>query len=315
MDTIFVQGRWLTADELDWIGQLIRHHPEWGRYRLSLHLAQQWNWRNGIGRLKDMAARTLLLKLERRGLLVLPRRQRGGGSHPAKPPLYHQAPLLREPLLEEPLGQLLPINLISTDTTEKRQFLAGLLSEHHYLGYKRPVGENLQYLARDRSGRPLACLVFGAPAWKCAPRDQFIGWSGPQRERNLHLLANHMRFLILPWVQVKHLASHVLGRAARRLSADWQAKYGHPIYLLETFVQRDRFPGACYRAANWICAGQTQSRSRNDPDRRLRVPCKDIYLYPLSRYFRSRSQHTQRQQSGSEPNDSAHPLDLPPLSF
>ncbi len=289
METIFVQGRWLTADELDWIRQLIGHHPEWGRYRLSLHLAEQWNWRNGIGRIKDMA---------------------GGGSRPAKAPLYHQAPLLREPLVEGPLEQLLPINLMSIDTAEQRQLLGRLLSEHHYLGYKRPVGENLQYLARDRSARPLACLVFGAAAWKCAPRDQFIGWSGPQRESNLHLLANQMRFLILPWVQVKHLASHLLGLAARRLSADWQAKYGHPIYLLETFVQRDRFQGGCYRAANWVCAGQTQSRSRNDGQRCLRVACKDVYLYALSRHFRSRLQ-TQGQQSGCGPKDSSHPLDSP----
>jgi len=196
------------------------------------------------------------------------------------------------------------------DTTEQRQLLCRLLGQHHYLGYKRPVGENLQYLARDGSGRPLACLVFGAAAWKCAPRDQFIGWTGPDRESNLHLLANNMRFLILPWVQVKHLASHVLGLAARRLSADWQAKYGHPIYLLESFVQRDRFQGGCYRAANWICAGQTQSRSRNDRDRCLRVPCKDVYLYPLSRHFRS-SLQTQCQQSASAPNDSSHRLDSP----
>jgi hypothetical protein len=213
-------------------------------------------------------------------------------------------------LVEERLEQLLPLNLMLVDAPAQRRLLGKLLSEHHYLGYKRPVGENLQYLARDCSGRPLACLVFGAPAWKCAPRDHFIGWSGPERESKLHLLANNMRFLILPWVRVKHLASHVLGLAARRLCTDWQLKYGHPIYLLETFVQRDRFQGGCYRAANWICVGQTQSRSRNDRQRCLRVPCKDVYLYPLSRQFRSNLQ-TQRPQSASAPKDCSPPVDCP----
>jgi hypothetical protein len=290
MQTLFIQGRWVTAEQLDWIRQLITQHPQWGRFRLSLHIAEQWNWRNGTGRLKDMAARTLLLKLERGGLLELPRRQRGGGSRPAQRPQLDQPLLLSEPLLQVELQQLRPVNLLLVNSVQERQLLARLLSQHHYLGYTRPVGENLQYLAQDRSGRPLACLVFGAPAWKCAPRDQFIGWKGCLRQTNLHLLANNMRFLILPWVQVKHLASHVLGLASRRLSADWQIKYGHPIYLLESFVQPDRFTGSCYRAANWICVGQTQSRSRNDSQRCLQVPCKDVYLYPLLHDFQTRLQ-------------------------
>lgn len=290
MQSMYVQGRWLTVADLDGIRRFIAVHPEWGRFRLSLHLAEQWNWRNGVGRLKDMAARTLLLKLERRGLVELPRRQRGGGSRPARPPLPPPTPRLSPPLVQDRLEQLLPIQWTLSQGAQRHSVLGRLLSEHHYLGYQRSVGENLQYLAHDGSGRPLAGLVFGAAAWSCAPRDQFIGWNQSQRQNNLPLLANHMRFLILPWVEVQQLASYLLAGAARRLSADWQIKYGHPIYLLESFVQRDRFWGSCYRAANWICVGQTQSRSRNDRQRNLRVPAKDIYLYPLNPQFRSRLQ-------------------------
>ena len=233
-----------------------------------------------------MAARTLLLKLERRGFLELPRRQRGGGSRPARPPTSSQLALWTQPLLECALAQVRPVKLAQVESAAERTVLTQLLQQHHYLGYRRPVGENIQYLARDRTGRLLACLVFGAAAWKCASRDDFIGWSPSSRQRHLHFLANNMRFLVLPWVRVPHLASHLLSLAADVLSQDWQAKYGHSIYLLETFVQKDRFRGSCYRAANWICTGQTQGRSRNDPECRRSVPCKDIYLYPLRRDWR-----------------------------
>jgi len=283
MQTLTIQGRCLLPEQVEWIRGLIAAHPEWGRFRLSVHIAEQWDWRNGAGRLKDMAARTLLLKLERRGLLTLPRRQRGGGSRPVRKPTADQLRLGMEPLIEAALGGLLPLNVGPVESGRERAVLTQLLSQHHYLGYRRPVGENLQYLARDRSGRPLAGLVFGAAAWKCAARDHFLGWDAPTRQRQLPRVANQMRFLILPWVRVKHLASHLLGLVAQRISADWQAKYGHPLDLLETFVERGRFAGTCYRAANWVCVGQTQGRSRNDPNRTRSVPRKDVYLYRLRR--------------------------------
>jgi hypothetical protein len=141
-------------------------------------------------------------------------------------------------------------------------------------------------MAFDREQTPLACLLFGSAAWKCAPRDEFIGWDTEARRANLRYLTNNMRFLILPWVRVPHLASHILGRVTRRINLDWVRKYGHPLCLLETFVERDCFQGTCYRAANWICVGQTRGRSRNDRDHTLRVPVKDIYLYPLAKGFR-----------------------------
>jgi hypothetical protein len=287
MQTLWLQGRAVAPEQVDWIRGLICGHPEWGRTQLSIHIAEQWNWRNAAGRLKDMAARTLLLKLEDRQLLRLPARQQcRGGSRPALVPRTDQLHLWEEGLIGEPLRQLRPIKVKPVDGLPEGRLLARLLSQYHYLGYRRSVGENLQYLAWDRSGRVLACAVFGAAAWKCAARDRYVGWNPSSRQSNLFLVANNMRLLILPWVRVKHLASHLLGLLAGRLSSDWENKYGHRIYLLESFVDRSRFLGSCYRAANWICAGQTQGRSRNDRARLLSVPCKDVYVFPLTRQFR-----------------------------
>lgn len=162
----------------------------------------------------------------------------------------------------------------------------GLLAGYHYLGHRNTVGENLRYLVGDRMGRPVACALFGSAAWKCADRDAYVGWDRVTRERNLQRLTNNTRFLILPWVVVPHLASHVLGLIARRIRADWQAKYGHPVYALETFVDRGRFQGTCYRAANWLPLGATRGRTRNDCEHSIRAAVKDVYLYPLVANFR-----------------------------
>jgi len=300
MQTLYLQGRSVAPEQLDWIRALMAAHPDWGRFRLSVHIAEQWNWRNAAGRLKDMAARTLLLKLERRGFLELPRRRCGGGSRPTPRPTAELLAVETEPLIQGPLVPLLPLSLVRVDGSRERRLLARFLGQFHYLGYRRPVGENLQYLARDRHGRPLACLVFGAAAWKCAPRDQYLGWDAASRAARLSRIANHMRFLILPWVRVKHLASHLLGLAARRVSADWQDKYGHAIDLLETFVEAGRFTGTCYRAANWVWVGQTQGRSRNDQAHAQSVPRKDVYLYALARSLRRPGPPAPRKEDFSD---------------
>jgi hypothetical protein len=189
--------------------------------------------------------------------------------------------------IREPLRELQPLQWIvpSSGSTEAKRF-DGYLRTYHYLGL-RVVGQNMKYLARDKQGRDLACLLFGAAAWRTTARDQFIGWDQTQRAAGLHYLANNTRYLILPWVQVAGLASHLLSQAARRLSPDWQKKYGHPLYLLESFVESGRFRGTCYRAANWLCVGQTRGRGRQGPNPlEPREPHKDIYLYPLHRHFR-----------------------------
>jgi hypothetical protein len=179
----------------------------------------------------------------------------------------------------------LAVSVVEPGTEALRLFNC-LLHRYHYLGHRNTVGENLRYLVRDRLGRPVACALFGSAAWKCADRDAFLGWERGARERNLQRLTNNTRFLVLPWVVVPHLASHVLGLMARRIRADWQAKYGHPVHALETFVDRDRFRGTCYRAANWLRLGATRGRTRNDREHRIRAAVKDVYLYPLVEDFR-----------------------------
>jgi len=298
-----IQGRLIGAPELTQIRLLLAAHPDWSRWRISQHLATLWNWRNGAGQLKDMAARTLLLKLELRGSIVLPPRRRVPPNR-MRPKLAHQMqmpgiePTSSQTPITDPLRALLPLTLSECSQDRKaagpRALFNALLRQHHYLSHTSTVGENLQYLVSDIQGRPLACVLFGAAAWQCADRDRHIGWESAVRAQNLHFIANNTRFLILPWVSVPHLASHILSRIARRLSGDWQSKYGHPIYLLETFVQRDRFTGACYKAANWLPVGQTKGRTRQDSceGKHLQTAIKDIYLYPLHPRFAQRLRGT-----------------------
>lgn len=294
-ESCWMQGRAIGQAEREQIRQWLTEHPAWSRWQLSRHLAQAWNWRNAAGQLKDMAARTLLLKLEARGWLCLPPRRRRTFSRMRSAPaavLTGPGPELR-PAVAQPLAELLPLSLQEVSAAPSgggRGQFAALLHRYHYLGYRSPVGENLQYLVADAQGRVVACVLFGAAAWQCADRDHWIGWSAAQRVARLPLLTNNTRFLILPWVQVPGLASHLLSRLAVRVSRDWQAKYGHPVHLLETFVERDRFRGTCYRAANWICVGQTKGRSRQDraDGQRQQVPIKAVYLYPLHPRFRER---------------------------
>lgn len=307
MDPFIVQGRRIGSVELDWIRQLMCAQPQWGRTHLSRHLAQQWNWRNAAGQLKDMAARTLLLKLERRGLLHLPPRQgAGGGNHKARKleadPAAQLALFCPSPM-SGPLSELLPLHVVLVQTGAERRVLSRLLQQHHYLGYGRPVGENAPYLVECRGGQLLGGAVFGAAAWKCAPRDRLIGWSASARREHLELVANNMRLLIAPWVRVPHLASHLLSLLTKRVSGDWQRKYGHPIYLLETFVEPARFAGATYRAANWIRVGQTQGRGRQGPSPRIRsASIKDVYLLPLHpRFPQFLLGETQSQAHPSQP--------------
>jgi len=284
-DGMVIQGRNLSDSDLDWMRNLMVTHPDWGRTRISVELCRQWGWHNQQGRPKDMAARTLLLKLERAGHFRLPRRRTNTsrGFHDRIVPMVAHA---TEPIRAK-LRMLQPLVVsVVTPGTEALRLFNCLLHRYHYLGHRNTVGENLRYLVCDRLGRPVACALFGSAAWKCAARDAWIGWDRGTRERNLQGLTNNTRFLVLPWVMVPHLASHVLGLIARRIRADWQSKYGHPIHALETFVDRDRFRGTCYQAANWMRLGSTQGRTRNDRNHCIRASVKDVYLYPLSPDFR-----------------------------
>jgi len=234
-----------------------------------------------------MAARSLLRKLDDAGLIELPAPVRSANNAFRNRAVKLDASDLNSAPLESRLSDLQPIRLRPVARTQEARLFRGLLQQHHYLGYRGPVGENLQYLIHDRRGRVLGCLLYGAAAWRMVDRDRFIGWDDSVRQQNLSGIANNMRFLILPWVRVEHLASHLLALSRRRICADWQEKYGHPIVLLETFVEQGRFAGTCYQADNWIRVGQTRGRSRNHSSGDPRVAVKSVWLYPLHRGFRS----------------------------
>jgi hypothetical protein len=228
----------------------------------------------------------LLLKLEQRGWVALPARRR------LSPNRMRHKRIRRLPHPTDPirgcLSELQPLQIQELSRqSEARPLFDWLLHQYHYLGYTSAVGQNIQYLVRDRQGRDLACLLFGAAAWKTRARDVFIGWTAAQRQAHLGQVTNNSRFLILPWVRVPELASHILGQVARRLAADWQGRYGQRVALLETFVERGRFRGSCYRAANWICVGQTRGRTRQDRQHAMQAPVKDVLVYPLQADFRA----------------------------
>lgn len=279
-----VQGRVVQPDDLRWMQAWPQRAPACSRKELARQLCRRWQWVDARGRLKDFAARSLLLKLEAQGQLVLPPLQTHQRRAARPPPVW---PDWQEPApWSAALATLQPLHLVPVvPGTEAARRWAYYLHRYHYLGL-RVVGENLGYLVSDHAGRDVACLLFGAAAWRCAPRERALGWSDAQRRRDLGRLANNTRFLILPWVRVPHLASTLLGAVARRIGADWQAKYGHGLDALETFVQRDRFAGTGYRAANWRHVGATRGRSRQDRDHTRAVPVKDVYLYPLRRRSR-----------------------------
>lgn len=284
-EIITVQGRQLKFDDIENIKFLIVDNPSWSRTKLSKELCARWRWYRRDGSLKDMSCRSMLLKLERRGLLELPsplhdgcNRSRGQQT----PGIPHSTVAI-----EADLASLQPVRLLEVRGGGYYEDLFNcLLNNYHYLGFKTTVGEYMKYLVVDRSERPLGCVLFGAAAWKAKARDEYIGWSIPEREKNLNDLTSNTRFLILPWVRVPHLASHILGQALRRLNNDWRKRYAHEVCLVETFIDRSRFMGTCYRASNWRKVGETVGRSRQDRHHKIRVPVKDIYVYPLKKNFR-----------------------------
>ena len=279
VDTEVLQGRRLEAGEKTWLGQWIAEHPQWSRKRIAKELCRHWQWVDGRGRLKDFSARSLLLKLEARGELKLPplrlyqRRVRLAVS---SPPSWQET----QPW-SAGLAEISPVRVerMQAGSLEVKRW-AFYLDRYHYLGL-RVVGENMGYLVTDRHHRDVGGVLFGAAAWRCAPRDRKLGWSAQKRSEELWRVANNTRFLVLPWARVPHLASHILGAVARRIDGDWQEKYGHGLDWLESFVDRERFGGSCYRGANWEWVGQTQGRSRQDRNHQLQVSVKDVYLYDL----------------------------------
>ncbi len=279
------RGRTIGAAEIAFLRQFIAAHPHSSRWKLSRQLCEALDWRQANGALRDVVCRGLLLLLERAGQIELPPvRRRIRGQHRSAR-LRPEAVLIDTTPVVMPLGALGPVEIQLVRRTADEPLFNSLLEQYHYLGYEQPIGENLKYLAWAQ-GRPVACLAFSSAPRHLGPRDRFIGWGQDTRRRNIRLLAYNTRFLILPWVEVDHLASHILGRIARRISEDWQRAYAHPIYMLETFVDPTRFRGTCYRAANWILLGHTTGRGKNDLTHQPNRPIKEVLGYPLTRCFR-----------------------------
>ena len=280
------RGRPVTDADAAFLRDLIQRNPTASRCVLSRLVCQAWNWVQPNGALRDMVCRGLMLALHRGGHIVLPPQR----WVPANPLAQRRqpAPLTME---AEPircaLKDLLPLTFRQVRRTEDERTFNGLLEGYHYLGYTQPVGEHLKYMVCSGE-RLLACLAWSSAPRHLGPRDRFIGWSQEERRRNLRFLAYNPRFLILPWVQVPHLASHILGRMARILPVDWQRIYGHEVVFLETFVDSTRYKGTCYRAANWTVLGDTTGRGKNDLTHKANRSIKQILGYPLCRDFRQR---------------------------
>jgi hypothetical protein len=278
------RGRTLAGKDIEFINALINENPGASRRALSKKLCLAWNWVQPNGALRDMVCRGMMLELHRAGLIYLPAKK----MSPANPFLKRNRPEkieVDQTPLNSALSVIRPLEFRQVSRTSSEKLFNSLIEHHHYLGYCHPVGEHLKYIVYAAK-RPIACLAWSSAARHIGSRDRFISWSPAARRTNLHLMAYNSRFLILPWVRVPYLASHILGQMAVILPNEWSQCYNHPIYYLETFVDKTRFAGTCYKAANWIYLGDTTGRGKDD---RTRIPnrsIKAVWGYPLTQDFR-----------------------------
>jgi hypothetical protein len=278
------RGRAVTPEDIGFIRKLVAENPGASRRALSAKLCEAWQWKQANGALRDMVCRGLLLMLHRAGQIELPEIR----FRPCNPLLTRKRPqpvLIDTTALTGALGDIQPISLQQVRKTADEPLFNSLMEQHHYLGYEQPVGEHLKYLVWAQ-GRPIACLAWSSAPRHLGSRDRYIGWSPAARRRNIRFIAYNTRFLILPWVRIPHLASHILGRVARTLSGDWERLYGHPVYFAETFIDPGRFRGTCYRAANWVLMGQTTGRGKASNSHRPNRSIKEILGLPLTPRFR-----------------------------
>ena len=284
---ITYRGRKVTESDIEFIRQLIREHPQESRRALSRRLCRAWNWVQANGALRDMVCRSLMLELHRAGRIELPPRRMSPpnplGRDRKRPPRIE----VDTTPIETVLPEVRPLRFQQVRRSADEGLYNSLIDRYHYLGYTHPVGEHLKYLIRS-GDRLLGCIAWSSAVRHLGDRDRFIGWTQSARRRGLHLIAYNTRFLILPWVRIRHLASHILGQMARILPRDWDEHYSHPLYLLETFVDPQRFRGTCYLAANWIPVGRTTGRGKDDQTNRPNRSLKNVLVYPLSRDFRRR---------------------------
>ena len=281
------RGKNISRAEVEFIRELIAAHPTLSRRQLSEQLCLAWDWRQANGQLRSMVCRGLMLQLHRRGLIDLPARR----QTPPNPLAQRSAPAAELDLWPKRLGhdlaELGALEIKQVRRQPQEKLFNGLLEQYHYLGYTQPVGEHLKHLI-CAGGTPIACAAWSSAPRHSGPRDRWIAWTAEQRRQRIHLLAYNTRLLILPWGRVPRLASHLLSRLADRLSQDWEDLYHHPIYLLETFIDPERFAGTCYRAANWIYLGMTTGRGKDDLTHQANRSLKQLWVYPLASDFRAR---------------------------
>ena len=281
------RGRQIREADVAFLRELIAQNPALSRRRLSVKVCEAWQWVQPNGQFRDMVCRSLMLALHRAGQIELPAKR----HTPRNNAITHRRVSVIEncdtTAITGTLAALGPLEIRLVRRAEGEKLFAHLLSVHHYLGYSRPVGEHLKYLVMA-GDRPVACLAWSSAPLKLNLRDQFVGAPKAAYRHNLHQIAYNSRYLILPWVNVRHLASHLLGRLARRISADWQELYRHPIQLLESFVDTERFQGTCYRAANWRCLGRSLGHGTKSKPHDPACSIKELWVYPLGKNFRQR---------------------------
>ena len=295
--------RVVTESDVVFIRQLIAQHSTASRRELSKKLCEAWNWVQANGAPRDMVCRGLMLKLHREGLIELPP-VRHVPNNPLASRKRPTAIALAPAPLQASLAEIGPIVIKEVRRTADEALFNSLLEQHHYLAYTQPVGEQVKYLVHAKN-QPIACLAFSSAPRHLGSRDRFIGWSAEARRRNIRFIAYNTRFLILPWVQVPHLASHLLSRIAKAISADWRRLYSHPIYFLETFIDPERFRGTCYRAANWIRLGLTTGRGKDAPSMQPNRSIKEVLGYPLTKDFRRRLSAMELGLCGIDPTSCA----------
>jgi hypothetical protein len=278
------RGRVFTTEDILYIRGLIAAHPGESRRRLSQKLCEAWQWKQPNGALRDMVCRGLLLMLDRTGQIELPAVK----FVPANPLVRRARPVparIDTTPLEGRIDQIGALEFAQVRRTPEERLFNSLLEQYHYLRYQQPVGEHAKYLVWSQ-GRPIACLAWSSAPRHLGSRDRYIGWSAAARRSNIRFIAYNTRFLILPWIRIENLASHILARMATRISEDWQQMYGHPIYFLETFVDPERFRGTCYRAANWVLLGKTTGRGKQSNSYVPNRSIKEVLAYPLTKRFR-----------------------------
>jgi hypothetical protein len=280
-----IRKRTVEQSDIEQIQATVNEHWAKGRKHISRVLCQLWQWYQPNGQLKDMACREILLTLKRKGFITLPPRLYNANNHKRNTSIPKIA--VDQTPLQGTLSDLPPLTLKMVRGTNAEPLYNSLIHYHHYLGYRQIVGNHLKYIAFI-DDKPVACLGWGSPAWSVKSRDAFIGWDKKIKEQHLHYLANNTRFLVLPWVRAKCLASKVLALCIKSIVNDWMAVYHHPLYLLETFVEQSRFKGTCYKAANWIRVGQTKGIAKSGHLHLSHGNIKDVWLYPLEKGFRKK---------------------------